>query len=94
MFLSVLDHYDAEHLGIHFCMDRFSILLVSYLGVELMGHIATVCLAFGRHVKLFSKAAVQFSHSVVSDSLRLHGLQHARLLCPLPTPGAYSNSCP
>ena len=37
---------------------------------------------------------VQFSCSVMSDSLWPHGLQHARLPCPLPTPGAYSNSCP
>jgi len=37
---------------------------------------------------------VQFSHSVVSDSLQPHGLQHARLPCPSPTPGACSNSCP
>ena len=39
---------------------------------------------------------VQFSsvHSVVSDSLRPHGLQHARLPCPSPTPGACSSSCP
>ena len=37
---------------------------------------------------------VQFSRSVVSDCLRPHGLQHARLPCPLPTPGVYSNSCP
>ena len=37
---------------------------------------------------------VQFSHSVVSKSLQPHGLQHARLPCPSPTPGAYSNSCP
>ena len=36
----------------------------------------------------------QFSHSVVSDSLRSHGLQHARLPCPSPTPGTCSNSCP
>ena len=36
----------------------------------------------------------QFSHSVVSDSLRPPGLQHARPPCPSPTPGAYSNSCP
>ena len=36
----------------------------------------------------------QFSHSVVSDSLRPHGLQHARLPCSSPTPGAYSNTCP
>ena len=35
--------------------------------------------------------SVQFSHSVVSDSLRPHGLQHARLPCPSPTPGVYSN---
>ena len=37
---------------------------------------------------------VQFSHSVVSDSLWPHELQHARLPCPSPTPRVYSNSCP
>ena len=35
-----------------------------------------------------------FSRSVVSDSLRPHGLQHARLPCPSPSPGVCSNSCP
>ena len=35
---------------------------------------------------------IQFSRSVVSNSLRPHGLQHARLPCSLPTPRAYSNS--
>ena len=39
-------------------------------------------------------SSVQFSHSVVSDSLWPHGLQHVRLPCPSPTPGVYSNSCP
>ena len=39
-------------------------------------------------------ALVQFSHSVMSDSLLPHGLQHVRLPCPSPTPGAHSNSCP
>ena len=39
-------------------------------------------------------SSVQFSLSVVSDSLWPHGLQHARLLCPSLTPRAYSNSCP
>ena len=38
--------------------------------------------------------SVQFSHSVVSDSLWPHGLQRARPPCPSPTPGVYSNSCP
>ena len=36
----------------------------------------------------------QLSRSVVSDSLLPHGLQHVRLPCPSPAPGAYSNSCP
>ena len=38
--------------------------------------------------------SVQFSCSVVSDSLWPHGLQLTRLPCPSPSPGAYSNSCP
>ena len=41
---------------------------------------------------LFS--SVQFSHSVVSDSLRLHESQQARHPCPSPTPGVHSNSHP
>ena len=40
------------------------------------------------------KCSVQFSWSVVSESLQPHGLQHARPPCPSPTPGVYSNSCP
>ena len=39
-------------------------------------------------------SSVQFSHSVVSNSLWPHGLQHASLPHPSPTPGAYSNSSP
>ena len=38
--------------------------------------------------------SVQFSHSVVSDSLRPHELQHARPPCPSPTPGVHPNPYP
>ena len=38
--------------------------------------------------------SVQFSRSVVSDSLRPHESQHARPPCPSPTPGVHSNSLP
>ena len=38
--------------------------------------------------------SVQFSHSVVSDSLRPYELQHARPPCPPPTLGVHPNSCP
>ena len=41
-----------------------------------------------------SSRSVRFSRSVVSYSLQPHGLQRARLPCPLPTPRAYSDSCP
>ena len=39
-------------------------------------------------------SSVQFSHSVVSDSLRHHELQHARTSCPSPTPRVHPNPCP
>ena len=42
----------------------------------------------------FYFSSVQFSRSVVSDSLWPHELQHARPPCPSPTPGVHSNSCP
>ena len=40
------------------------------------------------------EVSVQFSCSVMSDSLQSHGLQHARPPCPSPIPGVYSNSGP
>ena len=45
-------------------------------------------------IHFFFVSSDQLSHSVMSDSLQPHGLQHARLPCPSPTPGACSNSCP
>ena len=46
------------------------------------------------HLCNVSVSSVQFSHSVVSDSLWPHGLQHARPPCLSPTPKVYPNSCP
>ena len=59
-------------------------------------HISWVSCIVG---KLFThwatwEASVQFSRSVVSNSLRPHESQHARPLCPSPTPGVHSDSCP
>ena len=42
----------------------------------------------------FITGSVQFSSSVMSNSLQPHWLQHARLPCPSPTPGVCPNSCP
>ena len=50
---------------------------------------------FGRHFNVLSHfSSVQFSRSVVSDSLRLHELQHSRPPCPSPTPGVHSDWSP
>ena len=58
---------------------------------------------FGRNIyklisiissSLYYFSSVQFSCSVMSDSLQPHGLQHNRLPCPSPTTRACSNSCP
>ena len=51
-----------------------------------------IYLCFINYAKSFD--CVQFSRSVMFDSLRPHGLQHARLPCPSPAPGACPNSCP
>ena len=56
------------------------------------GDCGSVC-NWGRVFKLI-RVLLLFTASVVSDSLRSHGLQHARLPCPSPSPGLRSNSCP
>ena len=53
---------------------------------------ATISSVCDSHYVLYLR--VQFSRSVVSDSLRPHELQHARSPYPTPTPGVHSNSCP
>ena len=55
-------------------------------------HISDKGFISAMYKELFS--SIQFSRSVVSDSLQPHGLQHARPSCPSPTPRVYSNSCP
>ena len=58
----------------------------------MVAHYIYVLLPYLFLVVVFS--SVQFSCSVVSDSLQAHGLQHARPPCPSPIPGVYSNSYP
>ena len=43
---------------------------------------------------IYTYMSLQFSHSVMSNPLQPHGLQHARPPCPSPTPRAYSDSWP
>ena len=69
--------------------------VIVYLPVKLMKAFFSLWLwAHILEVDRLISTSVQFSHSVASNSLRFHGLQHARLPCPSPTPRACSNSCP
>ena len=57
----------------------------------------TYLLHFGSYFSnliFFRFSSVQFSHSVMSDSLQPHELLHARPPCPSPTPRVHSTSCP
>ena len=47
-----------------------------------------------RFININHFSSVQFSHSVMSDSLQPHEPQHSRPPCPSPTPGVHSNSRP
>ena len=60
----------------------------------LKDHKSSISKMFSRNLCKFLWIPVQFSCSVVSDSLRPHESQHARPPRPSPTPGIYSNSCP
>ena len=63
------------------------------MGSHRVGHgWSDLAAAVQTNLLLFS--SVQFTHSVVSDSLRPHESQHTRPPCPSPTPGVYPNSCP
>ena len=52
------------------------------------------CDSMNCSLPLYCFHSVKFSCSAMSGSLRPHGLQHTRLPCSSPTPGAYSDSCP
>ena len=57
-------------------------------------HYICITLFLMMYLTLIQFSPVQFSCSVVSDSLRPHELQYARCLCPLPTPRVHPNPCP
>ena len=97
-----------EHPGlISFRMDWLDLLAVHGTLKSLLQHHSPKHQFFSSQLSLCSNShihtgllenhnfdSVQFSHSVVSNSLPPHGLQHARPPCPSPTPRVYSNSCP
>ena len=71
--------------------------MIRFWNINVVSHsvsFGTFSVASIEHNYDFQFSSVQFSRSVMSDSLRPHESQHARPPCPSPTPGVYSNACP
>ena len=88
-----------EHPGLIFRMNWLDLLVVQGTLKSLLQHHSSKA-SLLQHSAFFivqlshPYSSVQFSHSVVSDSLLPHESQHARPPCPSPTPGVHSDSCP
>ena len=94
--MNIEDWFPLELTGLIFLQSKVLLRVFSNTAVQ-KHHGWKVKYCIWRNMCLNIKtsyASVQFSHIVMSDSLQPHGLQHARLPCPSPTPRAWSNSCP
>ena len=85
-FKCVLGHRASKNI--------LSLKSQTYLSLVNLCEYKHQCLRSRGQLALSRVTLVQFSHSVMSDSLRPHELQHARPPCPSPTPGVHPNSCP
>ena len=90
----------SKHSLVHSCITAFCLhLLSSSLCIYVSSLLIRTSVIVGPTQIQYSllvliPLSIQFSRSVVSDSLRPHELQHARPPCPSPTPGVHSNSRP
>ena len=82
----------------YLCTSCYLLLLLCFLQVKCWTFVLQISINHTLDLICFplyhQDGSVQFSCSIVSDSLRPHGLQHARPPCPSPNPGIYQNSCP
>ena len=69
-------------------------VLSSYIHIHNYSSLKVVFSLSPRNFTILLTSSVQFSHSVMSDSSKPHGLQHTRLFSPSSTHGVCSNSCP
>ena len=74
---------------------KFTLILI-LLSLICTSGILSMKQNFGNMKRILNslQCSVQFSHSIVSDSLRPHESQHVRPPCPSPTPRVHSDSCP
>ena len=75
-----------------FMISHGKTLLNQNFQLPYLGLVVDLCLVFADHLKYLPD--LQFSRSVMSDSLQPHELQHSRSPCPSPTPRVHPNLCP
>ena len=95
---------NSLHLCLYFCfankfvsiifLDSTCKVISSGIFFSLPDFTLSLGLSMSLQMAKFHSFSVQFSCSVVSNSLRPHEPQHARPLCPSPTPGVHPNPCP
>ena len=89
----LLDIFEIEMEQVDPCTHGIFNLVGKWRSERYVFHLPLSCYQiFPTPIPTTTLRSVQFSHSVMSDSLSPHGLQHARLSSPSPTPGACSNS--
>ena len=82
---------------IHILLNPMCLICPSAFLLPFGNHWFVFCICesvFHTHSFVLFFLLLLFSHTVVSNSLRPQGLQHARLPFPSPSPGVFSNSCP
>ena len=87
----------SMYVCVHFKSFTMLCFLCFFLTEALIFHKVCICFpvaSFIMRPRSVQFSSVQFNHSVVSDSLQPHELQHARTPCPLPTPRVHSDSRP
>ena len=95
MFMSSMDSFFSfiQYSYCFFLLDLITLVSTSRKSKEELKSLLMKVKEESEKVGL-SYSWVQFSHSVLSESLWPHGVEHTRPLCPSPTPRVYSNSCP
>ena len=89
---------NPQKLKVTVCISRNALLIFIYHGslsyCYTLREVQMQIIIHSKFLEVMNQKVSQFSHSVMSNSLWPHGLQHARLPCPSPTPRTCSNSWP
>ena len=91
LYMKVVKRVHKSYLKIFLLFLEFYTYMRCWMFTKLIG---IILIYVHQIIMLSTFSSVQFSRSIVSDSLRSHEPQHARSPCPSPTPGVHPDPCP